>query len=242
LLAGDLRTFYLLWLTAVEADAVKPDETEPLPGIGPMTGALDAFVRFFGIDADLVAAATERPADPMIKHPLSSSAARRIVAELPEREKIDILTRLFDGDAHVAYALRALVRDRVSSKADATPVATRTAGELRTRADAIRRARECAEAKKADAERKRRAEEAERSRRARLNAIAQRGEEVWREIEAEITRRNALSYDRAVGLLVDLRAIADERDTVEDFTRRLREIRERHARKAQLVKRLKELG
>ena len=82
----------------------------------------------------------------------------------------------------------------------------------------------------------------ERLRRARLNAIAQRGEDVWREIEAEITRRNALSYDRAVGLLVDLRAIADERDTVEDFTRRLREIRERHARKAQLVKRLKELG
>jgi len=125
-----------------------------------MTGALDAFVRFFGIDADLVAAAAERPADPMIKHPLSSSAARRIVAELPDREKIDILTRLIDGDAHVAYALRALVRDRLSSKADAMPVATRTAGELRTRADAIRRARECAEAKKADAERKQRAEEA----------------------------------------------------------------------------------
>jgi hypothetical protein len=110
LLAGDLRTFYLLWLTAVEADAVKPDETEPLPGIGPMTGALDAFVRFFGIDADLVAAAAERTADPLIKPPLSSSAARRIVAELPDREKIDILTSLIDGDAHVAYALRALVR------------------------------------------------------------------------------------------------------------------------------------
>src|SRR6516165_7841208 len=59
----------------------------------------------------------------------------------------------------------------------------------------------------------------ERLRRARLNAIAQRGEDVWREIETEIMRRNALSYDRAVGLLVDLRAIADERDTVDDFTR-----------------------
>jgi hypothetical protein len=242
LLAGDLRAFYLLWLTAVEADALKPDETEPLPGIGPMTGALDAFVRFFGINADLVAAAAERPADPMLKHPLSSSAARRIVAELPEHEKIDILTRLLEGDAHVAYALRALVRDRLSSKADAMPVATRTVGELRTRADAIRRAREDAKAKKAEAERKRKAEEAERSRRARINAIAQRGEEVWREIEAEIMQRNAVSYDRAVGLLVDLRAIADERGTVEDFTRRLREIRERHARKAHLIKRLKELG
>src|SRR5580765_1789838 len=57
LLGGDLRLFYLLWLTAVEADAIEPDETEPLPGIGPMTGALEAFARFFGINADLVAAA-----------------------------------------------------------------------------------------------------------------------------------------------------------------------------------------
>src|SRR5207245_10090318 len=30
-LAGDLRLFYLLWLTAVEAVAVAADEPEPLP-------------------------------------------------------------------------------------------------------------------------------------------------------------------------------------------------------------------
>ena len=38
-LGGDLRLFYLLWLTAVEADVFEPDEPEPLPGIGPITGA-----------------------------------------------------------------------------------------------------------------------------------------------------------------------------------------------------------
>jgi hypothetical protein len=42
-LAGDLRLFYLLWLTAVEADSFEPGEQEPLPGIGPLTGALEAF-------------------------------------------------------------------------------------------------------------------------------------------------------------------------------------------------------
>lgn len=33
-LAGDLRLFYLLWLTAVEADMFEADEPEPMLGIG----------------------------------------------------------------------------------------------------------------------------------------------------------------------------------------------------------------
>ena len=38
-----------------------PDETpEPLRGIGPLSGALDAFAAFFGIDADFVAGAAVR--------------------------------------------------------------------------------------------------------------------------------------------------------------------------------------
>ncbi|HWG03894.1 MAG TPA: hypothetical protein VG271_02670 [Beijerinckiaceae bacterium] len=61
-LAGDLRLFYLLWLTAVEADVFEPDEPEPMPGIGPMNASLAAFTDFFGIDPDLVAAAAERSA------------------------------------------------------------------------------------------------------------------------------------------------------------------------------------
>ncbi len=61
-LAGDLRLFYLLWLTAVEADTFEADEPEPMPGIGPLTAALEAFAAFFGIDPDLVQVAAERPA------------------------------------------------------------------------------------------------------------------------------------------------------------------------------------
>ncbi len=38
ILAGDLRLFYLLWLTAVEDERFEDDEAEPMPGFGPMTG------------------------------------------------------------------------------------------------------------------------------------------------------------------------------------------------------------
>jgi hypothetical protein len=241
-LGGDLRLFYLIWLTAVEADRLEPDEQEPLPGIGPMTGALEAFADFFDIDGDLVAAAAERSADTMSGAPASPDAVRRIIAAIPEEDKNGLLARLCDGDVHVMSELRVRVRDHSAAKVDSQQFAARTVGELRLRADAIRLAREQAKAEKAAAERKRREEADERARRIRLDAMIRRGESVWREIETEIERRNPGSYDRAINLLVDLQAIAEEKGTGEDFSRRLRTIRERHARKERFVERLGKLG
>ncbi|HDZ72922.1 MAG TPA: hypothetical protein ENH55_09110 [Aurantimonas coralicida] len=241
-LGGDLRLFYLLWLSAVEADVFEPDEPEPMPGIGPMTGALEAFAEFFDINRDLVAAAAERAADPLAEKPESSEAVRPVVVAMTDPEKTAFLTRLFDGDAHVGSELRALVRRRLLSATHAAPVAARTVGDLRARAEAIWEARERALAEKAAAERKRREEEAERSRRARLDAIVRRGESVWREIETEIERRNAAGYDKATSLLLDLKTISREKGTHELFIRRLQEIRDRHARKERLIERLAKLG
>ena len=244
LLGGDLRLFYLLLLTAVEADAVAPGEMEPLPGIGPMTGALEAFARFFGIDADLVAAAAELPTGMAAAEPASSDAIRRVVAALPDREKNEFLSLLADGDPHVAMELRAVVRDCLTSETSASQptTASRTVGKLRARAHTIRHTHECAETGRMAAQRKRQAEQETQARRARLDAIMQRGDGVWREIEVKIKLRNASGYDKAAGLLLDLKAIAEERGTTEDFIRRLRAIRERHARKERFIKRLATLG
>jgi hypothetical protein len=241
-LAGDLRLFYLIWLTAVEADALEPGEKEPLPGIGPLTEALGAFADFFGIDPDLVAAAAERSAGVMAAASPGSDAIQQIVAALPEHEKTALLARLVEGDPHVAHALRALVRDRLTSESATPPLAARSVGELRSRADAIRRERERAEADRVAVEQARKAQEEERARRARLDAIMRRGDGVWREIETEIERRNAPGYERAIGLLLDLRVIAEERGTTEDFTRRLRAIRERHVKKERFIERLQACG
>lgn len=236
-LAGDLRLFYLLWLMAVEADTFKADEPEPMPGIGPMTAALEAFAAFFDIDPDLVHAAAERPA---ITIPSVSTAAevRKMLLTMTDSEKNEILARLYDGDAHIALELRAKVRDRMAVGTDSTPVVARTVGELRARAAAIGLAREQAAAEKLAAEHKRRVKEAEKARQVRLLEIARRGEGVWREVEAEIERRNAAAYDRAAGLLLDLQAVAKERGTIEDFLRRLHAIRETHVRKERFIERL----
>ncbi|MGC1662234.1 MAG: hypothetical protein WA773_02660 [Bradyrhizobium sp.] len=236
-LAGDLRMFYLLWLAAVQAEVFEADQPEPMPGIGPMSASLEAFAEFFGIDSDLVQAAAERSAVAMASTS-SPEAVRGIISAMPDTDKTAMLSRLFNGDPYVGAELRAKVRNRIASGADATPIGARTVGELRARANAIGLAREEAAAEKLAAEHKRRAKEAEKARQARLLAIARRGEGVWREVEAEIERRSAAAYDKAAELLLDLQALARQRGTIEDFLRRLHAIREKHVRKERFIERL----
>ena len=233
LLAGDQRLFYLLWLTAVEADAFADDHPEPTPGCGPMTGSLQAFVTCFGLDPDLVEAAAERPAAATAPSP---DAARKVIEAMTDAERTGLLMRLFSADPHVAAELQAAVRRH--PRPDAAPTASRTVGELRARAEAIGLARENAAVERAAAERKRREEEEGKARWARFDAILLRGESVWREIETEVERSNAAAYDRAASLLVELHAVAVERGTMEDFIHRLRAIRQRHARKGRFIERL----
>jgi hypothetical protein len=241
MLAGDLRLFYLLWLTAVEADAFEADETEPMAGIGPMTGALEAFTNFFGIDPDLVQAAAERPAVASMER-MSSDAARQVIATLSDREKTGLLLRLFGGDPLVAAELRATVRKSLEPETGTSPTALRTVGELQVRAGAIRLSRERAEADKAAEERRRSAEAAEKVHQTRLETIRLRGESVWREVEDEIEHRNSASYDKAAALLSDLKVLAEKQGMTDEFLRRLTAIRERHTRKERLIERLAAIG
>jgi hypothetical protein len=161
---------------------------------------------------------------------------------MPDDQKTRLLMQLFEGVPHVATVLRAEIRKRLEPGAVPAQAARRTVGELQARAQAIRLAQEQADAERAAKEQQRLAEKAEKDRRERLAEIARRGERVWPEIEAEIGRRNGPGYDKAAALLADLKAIAGEQGTIEDFLRRLREIRERHAAKGRFIERLAGIG
>lgn len=235
LLSGDLRLFYLLWLVAVQDELVADDEIEPMPGVGPLTGALEGFADFFGIDPDLVETAAELAAD---EASMSSDELRKALAVVPEREKAELLLRVVDGDTRVAAELRRRVR-----KKKLVPATHRTAGTLRMRAKEIAVARERAEAERLEAKRRRQVAEAEKARRARLKILKQRGaSSVWREIEQEIERRNPAGYDNAMSLLSDVQVLAIEEGNRDDFDRRLGSIRARHEKKAKFIERLSKLG
>lgn len=234
-LAGDLRVFYLAWLIGIETETVAAEAPEPLPGLGPMTEALGAFADFFQLNPDLVAAAAERPAI-MRSEPVSADAARHRIAAMDDPAKTGLLVRLFEGDPHVAIELRSMIQGHdEDSVAAAEP---RTAGELLERAEAIRLARQEAEAEAAEAQRRLRKEQEELVRRIHLQAVGRRGDRVWDEIEADIARRNAAGYNAAVELLLDLQEIAESDGTTEEFAVRLNAIRQRHSAKGGFIKRL----
>ncbi|MBZ9884797.1 hypothetical protein LB535_20835 [Mesorhizobium sp. CA10] len=241
LLAGDLRLFYLLWLMAVEADAIEPDEPEPMPGIGPLTEALEAFAEFFGIDRDLVQAAAERSATTG-PGGAAPDIARRVVAAMSDVEKTSLLMRVFNGEPNMSAELRATIRARLEPETTISPAPLRTAADLQARAEEIRLSRKRAEAELAEAQRRLQAEAAEKARDIRVEVLRQRGENVWEEVEVEIGRRNPAGYDKAAALLSDLLALAEKQGSTEDFRLRLQSLRERHAGKGRFLERLVALG
>jgi len=231
--SGDLRLFYLLWLSAAADGLLTDDMPEPLPGIGPLTGALEAAAEIFDIDGDLVEAAASLP----YEEEEAPDASRAFVSGLAEDEKTNLLIRLMEGDAHVGSQLRQRARaHRVEAERP-----RRTVGELRAKARELRELREHAEAERRRAGERRKAEEAEKARRAHLDLLRRRGESVWTEIETEIERRSGYGYDCAAALLADLKQLAAEQGAAADFSHRLIAMRERHARKGQFIKRLQGL-
>lgn len=241
-LAGDLRLFYLMWLMEVDLGLAEADQLEPMPGIGPISDALEAFADFFGIDCDLVAAAAEREDDAYTSVDASSETAAQVIAGLPDADKSGFLVRLVCGDAHVASELRALVRNSLKSANTVSPVAARTAGDLCARAKVIRQEREAEQAEQAAAESRRREEEQLQFFRTRADQLMRHGYNVWDEINSEAERRNASGYDTAANLIRALRSIYEENGSLDEFRLRLQEIRDLHARKERFLERFADLG
>ena len=236
-LSGDWRLAYLLWLTGMQNGSLRDEAPEPLPGIAPLSSGLQAFADFLRIDPDLVQAAAEAPAAGN-REP-SSAEFRTAIEAMPESRKTALLLRLAEGDPHVAAELRSGVRRALSAEHPHKTPTLRSAASLRSRAEAIRKDREAAAAERRRVERLRQKQLAEQARRARLAALRRRGEDVWREIETEVARRNASGYDRATSLIVDLRTLAKEDDAMAGFANRLTALRKRHERKQSFIERLR---
>ena len=225
----------------MENDWIPDDAIEPAPGLTELSGPLAAFAEFLAVDPDLLEAAAG------IRTPLLSSVPSPgevdvLVRNLPEQDKVELLLRLYAGDdPHLSADLRRRCREDHGACAD-TVTPSRTAGELRAAARRVAGDRTRLAEERAIAEHRRRQEAEAQARAKHLLALAKRGEDAWREIEDLIVMRNASAYDKAATLLLDLRESAAEASKRESFTSRLAELNCRHARKGQLIARLKAAG
>ena len=138
LLSGDMRLAYVLWLWEVEQRGIAESNKEPLPGIGPFTGGLEALAEFFRIGGDLLCAAAETP-DPSSAEQRSRDAVRAAVEAIPHAEQAVLLQRVAESDPHVAAEIIKQVTESAQAR---TRDQLRTVSELRARAEAIGKARQ----------------------------------------------------------------------------------------------------
>ena len=239
--AGDVRSLYLGWLLCVQNELLHDDLLEPPvpPGLGDLSGSLQALVDFLEIEDDLLQAAAERSESPLKTVP-SAEDARQWLSTLTGFEKDDLLVALASGSLEMSQAE---LRRRIRESGGATETGggrneSRTVRELLAAAKSKQQEREQQESQ----ERLRRQKEEAIARNAYLDSIAGRVTEVWHQVETLIDAKRQAEYADAIRLLVDLRDLAAREHEVEDFEVRLRDLRARNARKISFLSKLDQAG
>lgn len=254
---GDLRALYLGWLAyaswgPITGDddeiAEEDEEVEPPvpPGLGKLSPPLRKLAEFLRIDDDLLKVAATASGERR-EAPSTNADLARWVSTLPDSEKNAALIQLMEGeDIRVRADLLRRYRQQSS-----LPAATRsglsegrrTVTELCTAAHELTETRRRQEAERAAQTQAQRVREEAAARATYLADLAGRQEATWRRIETLIDLKRPAEYDQAVQFLIDLRDVAAQglsgSLTSEEFDRRVRDLRARHAKKVSFLNKLK---
>ncbi len=233
ILHGDDRLLYLAWLKGltvaydVDEEALEPPVP---PGLGELTPALRSFVELFDVNEDLIAAAAER-SGPLKTPVFAEEDMRRAIEALSPEEKDDLLLRLAQEERQLSLALKRRLGMLGDAHQPSGQEPRRTVSEILAAA-----------AGRAERRRQAEAEAAEARRIAKLEALAQRGDAVWDEVDALIRQGQAKSYDEAVLMLQQLGDLAEHRRQMIAFQARLNRIRDEYSRRSALMRRLRDAG
>lgn len=242
ILRGDLRAPYLAWLADVQHDIVEQDCEPPLPaGLGDLSAPLKSLADFLRLDEDLVRAAADASDGMPEQTPDSQEALDAWVRSLAEAEKDALLCRVARGDGHVQWELQAQFRkscQRRDPRLAADASSRRSINALLDARDEYVKQRQQRQA----AERARTQREAAARRKAYLEDLAGRQDAIRAEIGELVETRQQNGYDRAVGLLIDLRDVASLAGNSEALGQYVTELRQRHARKTSFLRRLEQAG
>ena len=236
ILAGDYRALYLIWMQFAlgfrlglnEAEEEDLDDAAAMPNQAPppvpanlirLTPALQAFIDFFEINSDLVAAAQSISPNAKTVTPDFSL----LIAGLPETEKNDWLLRLANGEPRLDKSFQKQLHTLVPGKKPAS-----TASPSLVAMKALIH----------DKEKERQAQEADAARLAHIEKMKQLAREeaaLWKSIDLNLLKATGSSYDKAAATLKDLQDLAIYQDKVPSFKAKMRALREQYARKKALI-------
>ena len=248
LLDGDWRCLYLTWLRGVEIGSLRATAKEPrVPaGLKELSAPLRALVEFMRVDTELITVAAERSAPCSTSEP-SAASLEKWVRSLSPGEKDGLLLKIARGDE--PNPRRSLLRNfreasrgshTAAEESDSAP--PRTVGGISEAWQQRVREKERRAAEEARKERERQARAEARAREKHLKGVASRAASIWKEVSVCIAKRTPKGCDRAVELLSDLRDAAAMTDQTGEFERWLSDLREQHAGKPSLIRRLDDAG
>jgi hypothetical protein len=242
LIAGDYRLLYLAWLCATttrdtygyEEDYVVTNSNKlepPTPaGLNDLSPGLLYFITVFEVDWHLVQAAAER-SDKLSESP--DIDYRELIPQLSRTERDDFLVDLAEGKPGTTAALRKRLSAFLPRKESSPHKNPRSVNQLENRASHLR-----------EVERKRLAEEARKKHITEMNALAQREEQAWEEVDQLIAngRKIASVYDNATAQLKKLAQLAEFKQTHSVFQSRIQALAEKYAGRNALIGRWKRKG
>ena len=239
LLAGDLRSLYLTWLSSLQQGQVEDEDLEPIvpAGLSEPSSSLERLMDFLSLPEILVEVAAMNSA------PLQESSKpvelKSLVCALTEKEKTNLLfSALSDSGSHWKSMLLARFERERGSVRHESALHCRRVGDILSAANARseEEARKRAKDEAVKEARRKAEEEAERAR--YLDQLQSRESEVWNEVIANILKRQPKSYDYAVSLLTDLRDMSVRRGDLSGFALAARGLREKHSTKGMFIRRL----
>ena len=237
ILNGDYRSLYLAWLQfAQNATAAEDEDDEegmdalmppPVPAnLSKMTGALQAFVDFFEVDQDIVAAA--KSASP--KNDAPPMDYPQLIGQLPNNEPTEWLLRLANDEPRLALEFKKRLQGLVPTQKQ-RPVAQLSLAEIK--------------ALTAVKEKERLEQEAEAARLAHIQKMKQFALDettLWKSVGFNLSKATGSSYDQATQTLKDLRDLAVYQGKESAFRTKMAAIREQYVRRHALIKRFDGAG
>jgi hypothetical protein len=244
ILAGDFRSLYLGWLSSIagEGTAENENEIEPPvpPGLGDLSAPQKALVEFLRVDASLIEAAAEA-SPPLAQGDDRTADLGSWINMLSSVEKDAFLFR-FAREAPAAVQREMMWRFRRERNAGRELAAPgrRSVGQLLAAWNQRTQEKQRRAAEKRAREEARRREEAAKTRQVRLDELAGKGPQAWRQVDSLIQTRRPKKYDAAVDLLRDLRDLAEREGRAPEAAARIGAVRRAHDNKPSLLRRLDE--
>ncbi|MGD8751633.1 MAG: hypothetical protein PVG14_09445 [Anaerolineales bacterium] len=244
LIDGDYRLLYLAWLCArttrdnygyeleEEYNPTNSPELEPpVPsGLDNLSASLQYFITVFDVNEHLVQAAAEK-SEKLKKG--QKIDYQKLVPQLSRTECDDFLIDLAEGKPGTALALRKRLSAFLPPK-KATPYENpRSVQQIEDRAINLEKEKK-----------KRLAEEARQRHITEMNALAQREEQAWEEVDQLIGngRKIASVYDNATEKLRKLAQLAEFKQTYPAFQSRIQALAEKYASRNALIGRWRREG